>query len=85
MIRALSLLVLPLALALAACATTPIGLYGKSPDQIAVEGDDNMCDPARRLFGNPAEGPSPNATTDMQRRRYACRDAGPRQLLRDER
>ena len=79
-----SLLLIAL-LALAACSSRPIGLYGKTPDQIAIEGDDNMCDPTRRLLGNPAEAPFPNAATDLQRRRYTCRGDGPRELLRDER
>jgi hypothetical protein len=82
--KASPLLLLVLA-TLAACDTKPIGLYGKTADAIAVEGDDNICDPTRRLLGNPAEAPFPNATTDMQRRRFACRSDGPRQLLRDER
>jgi hypothetical protein len=78
------LFLLPLAL-LAACSSEPIGINGKTADQISVEGDLNACDPRDRLMSNPLDAPSQTATTELQRRIINCRGPVPPVLLRDER
>jgi hypothetical protein len=80
--RALSLALLAL---LAACSSEPIGINGKTADQIAIEGDRNRCDPRDRLSSNPLGASSQTAVTELQRAPFNCNAPAPRTLLQDQR
>jgi hypothetical protein len=78
-------LALPVLALVAGCASEPIGIDGKTADQISIEGDTNPCDPVDRLRANPLGASSQTATTELQRRSVNCRGPAPRTLLKDER
>ncbi len=76
--------VLAAAILAAGCQSQPVGINGKTADQVSVEGDFNRCDPADRLGANPLDAPSQTVTTELQRVPFNCRPAAPRTLLKEE-
>ena len=73
------------AILLAACGSQPIGINGKTADQISLEGDLNPCDARDRLVAHPLDAPAQTAAGELHRRPLNCRGPTPRQLLREER
>jgi hypothetical protein len=73
---------LTIALALAACSSQPIDRLDATADQIAVMGDNDLCDAWGRLQYNPYGGPPATVATELQRRNLSCHAKPPERLLR---